>query len=112
VLGDAEEIAVEFKPAELGIEAAVRAPRLPGAAGDDDESAAPIDTAVIARAAAEAGRAALEGAPGPTRDGLVYAAALCLWHLGRHGSLAQAADAVRGVLDGGMALARFDSHAQ
>jgi anthranilate phosphoribosyltransferase len=107
VLGDAEEVPVEFKPAELGIEASVRAPRLPGAAGDEDESEAPLDTVVLARAAAEAGRAALEGAPGPTRDCLVYGAALCLWHLGRHGSPRQAADAVRGVLDGGKALARL-----
>jgi anthranilate phosphoribosyltransferase len=34
----------------------------------------------------------------------VYGAALCLWHLGRHGSLKEAADEVRGVLDGGRAL--------
>jgi anthranilate phosphoribosyltransferase len=37
----------------------------------------------------------------------VYGAALCLWHLGRHGSLKEAADAVRGVLDNGQALARL-----
>jgi anthranilate phosphoribosyltransferase len=107
VLGDAEEIPVELKPAELGIEASVRAPRIPGA-GDEEESAAPLDTAAVAKAAAEAGRAALEGAPGPTRECLVYGAALCLWHLGRHGSLAQAADAVRGALDHGQARARLD----
>jgi anthranilate phosphoribosyltransferase len=106
VLGQAEEVAVELKPAELGIEAAVRAPCIPGVGGEE-ESAPPLDTAAVAKAAAEAGKAALGGAPGPTRDGLVYGAALCLWHLGRHGSLAQAADAVRGVLDGGKALARL-----
>ncbi len=107
VLGDAEEVPVEFKPAELGIEAAVRAPRIPGANGDDEASAAPLDAAAVAKAAAEAGKAALQGQAGPTRDCLVYGAALCLWHLGRHGSLAQAADAVRRVLDGGEALARL-----
>jgi anthranilate phosphoribosyltransferase len=106
VLGQAEEVAVELKPAELGIEAAVRAPCIPGVGGEE-ESAPPLDTTAVAKAAAEAGKAALGGAPGPTRDGLVYGAALCLWHLGRHGSLAQAADAVRGVLDGGKALARL-----
>ncbi len=42
--------------------------------------------------------------PGATRDSLVYGAALCLWHLGRHGNLRSAADAVRGVLDRGKAL--------
>ena len=46
----------------------------------------------------------LQGEPGPTRDCLVYGAALCLWHLGRHGSLREAADAVRAVLDGRIAL--------
>jgi len=106
VLGDAEEVPVELKPAELGIEAAVRAPRIPGA-GDGEESEAPLDTAAVAKAAAEAGKAALQGEAGPTRDCLVYGAALCLWHLGRHGSLAQAADAVRRVLDGGKSLERL-----
>jgi anthranilate phosphoribosyltransferase len=106
VLADAEETSVEFKPAELGIEQSVRAPRIPGAS-DEGSSEAPFDAAAVAKAAARAGVAALEGQPGPTRDCLVYGAALCLWHLGRHGSLRQAADAVRGVLDGGQALARL-----
>ena len=106
VLGGAEETAVEFKPAELGIEQSVRAPRIPGAS-DEGEGEAPLDAPAVAKAAARAGKAALAGAPGPTRDCLVYGAALCLWHLGRHGSLKEAADAVRGVLDGGQALARL-----
>jgi anthranilate phosphoribosyltransferase len=100
-----EETAVEFKPAELGIEQSVRAPRIPGASEEGgDEDTAPLDTAAVARAAAQAGRAALQGRPGPTRDCLVYGAALCLWHLGRHSSLKDAADAVRGVLDRGKPL--------
>jgi anthranilate phosphoribosyltransferase len=98
-----EEAAVEFKPAELGIEQVVRAPRIPGA-NDEGESEAPLDAVAVAKAAAEAGRGALEGRPSPTRDCLIYGAALCLWHLGRHGSLKSAADAVRGVLDRGKAL--------
>jgi anthranilate phosphoribosyltransferase len=101
--GRAEETSAEFKPAELGIEQSVRAPRIPGA-GDEGESEAPFDAAAVATAAAEAGRAALAGEPGPTRDCLVYGAALCLWHLGRHGSLKDAADAARGALDHGKAL--------
>jgi anthranilate phosphoribosyltransferase len=98
-----EETSTEFKPAELGIEQSVRAPRIPGAS-DEDQSEAPLDSAAVAKAAAEAGTAALAGQPGATRDCLVYGAALCLWHLGRHGSLKSAADAVRGVLDRGKAL--------
>ncbi len=106
--GGGEETSTEFKPAELGIEQSVRAPRIPGVpvteAGEEGPSEAPLDSAAVAKAAAAAGMAALAGESGATRDCLVYGAALCLWHLGRHGSLKSAADAVRGVLDRGKAL--------
>ncbi|MDA1117518.1 MAG: anthranilate phosphoribosyltransferase [Proteobacteria bacterium] len=101
--GGGEETSTEFKPAELGIVQSVRAARIPGSS-DEGQDEAPLDTAAVAKAAAAAGRAALAGEPGATRDGLVYGAALCLWHLGRHGSLKHAADAVRGTLDRGKAL--------
>jgi len=101
-----EEWSEEFKPADLGIDQSVRAPRIPGA-NDEDRSEAPFDAAAVAKAAAEAGMAALAGQPGPTRDSLVYGAALCLWHLGRHGSLNSAADIVRGVLAHGKAMERL-----
>ncbi len=91
VLGQSEEIAVEFTPAELGLEPAPRAAE-----------------AADARAAAQAGKAALGGEPGPARDALIAAGALCLWHLGRHGTLRASADAVRRVLDDSEALARLD----
>ncbi len=103
-----EETSTEFKPAELGIAQTVRAPRIPGGAevegSQEGPGIAPIDTAAVARAAADAGQAALAGEPGATRDSLVYGAALCLWHLGRHRSLREAADAVRGAIDAGRAL--------
>jgi anthranilate phosphoribosyltransferase len=99
---DAEaETPVEFKPADLGIEQSVRAPRLPG---DGQESETPFDAGAAATAAAAAGKAALGGEPGAARDCLVTGAALCLWHLGRHGSLPEAAAAVRGALDRGKPL--------
>jgi anthranilate phosphoribosyltransferase len=101
--GGGQESSTEFKPAELGIEQSVRAPRIPGTS-DEAESEAPFDAAAVAKAAAAAGMAALAGAPGATRDSLVYGAALCLWHLRRHGSLRSAADAVRSALDRGQAL--------
>jgi anthranilate phosphoribosyltransferase len=101
--GGGEEGSTEFKPADLGIAQHVRAPRVPGAS-DEGESEAPLDAAAVAKAAAEAGRAALAGERGATRDCLVYGAALCLWHLGRHGDLRSAADAVRGAIDSGKAL--------
>ena len=103
-----EEQSMEFAPADLGIDQPVRAPQIPGElggeAGEGDAVAATLDTAAVAKAAAEAGMAALAGQPGPTRDSLVCGAALCLWHLKRHDSLRSAADAVRGVLDSGRAL--------
>ena len=66
-----------------------------------------MDTDAIAKAAAEAGIAALEGKGGPSYDSLVYAAAICLLHLKRHVSLQAAAHAVRKILDSGEPLARF-----
>jgi anthranilate phosphoribosyltransferase len=106
--GGGEEAATEFRPAELGIDQTVRAPHIPGRraaqAGGEDRDEAPFDAVAVAKAAAEAGMAALAGQPGATRDCLVYGAALCLWHLGRHGSLAAAAESVRGALDRGLAL--------
>ena len=98
----------EFQPADLGIHQTVRAARIPGEAAnggkEGDHEAATLDHAGVAKAAAEEGLAALAGQPGPTGDGLAYGAALCLWHLGRHGSLGGAVQAVRGVLEGGKAL--------
>jgi len=109
-----EEAAADFKPADVGIDQPVRAPRIPGEAqateggGDEAHGAAPFDAAAVARLAAEAGMAALQGRPGPTRESLVYGAALCLWHLKRHGSLASAADTAREALDSGQALSRVE----
>lgn len=99
-----EEASADFMPADLGIEQAVRAPRIPAAAEANGEGSPPPDGASVARLAAAAGEAALAGQPGATRDSLVYGAALCLWHLGRHDTLKGAADAVRGAIDGGKAL--------
>ena len=106
-----EEQSLEFNPADLGIDQPVRAPQIPGEAvregEENDEVVAHFDTAVVAKLAAEAGMEALAGKPGPTRDGLICAAALCLRHFKRHDSLKGAADAVREVLDSGKALERI-----
>jgi anthranilate phosphoribosyltransferase len=103
-----EETATELRPAELGIDQSVRAPRIPASAAngaeENDDTGPTLDHAAVAQAAAEAGMAALAGEPGATRDSLIYGAALCLWHLGRHGSLKSAAEAVRGALDRGKAM--------
>jgi anthranilate phosphoribosyltransferase len=106
-----EEQSLEFNPMDFSVHQTVRAPQIPdgtsreGKAGDD--VAGIVDTAVVAKLAAEAGMEALAGKPGPTRDGLICAAALCLRHLKRHDSLKDAADAVREVLDSGKALERI-----
>src|SRR5204863_86296 len=61
----------------------------------------------LAAPAAAAGLAALAGAPGPTRDSLVLAAATILQSFGRFASPGAAADAARRALDTGTARARF-----
>ncbi len=102
---------VRLDPQEAGIETTLRAVPLPnaeatGAEESDDESGL-VDTTAIAQAAAVAGLAALAGQPGSTRDGLIYAAAIFLYHLRRFESVAAAAAAVRKVLESGAARERF-----
>lgn len=98
-----------IEPDLAGISAAPeRAPPLPKdlpQIAASDEIAASVDSEAIAWAAAKAGIAALEGAPGPTRDSLVYAGALALTHLQRFNTVARAAERVRQVLDDGSARA-------
>jgi len=105
-----EEYEAEVDPAALGIEQAVRAvplpENLPKAARPGDEIAITVDIQATAKAAAEAGLAALQGERGPTYDSLVLGGALVLNHVGRHGSLRDAADHVRRVLDSGQAARR------
>ncbi len=97
---------LDVTPQSIGIERDTRAVPIPAdeSATDDLPSAD-----AIAAAAADRGVAALRGEPGPTRDSLVYAGALVLFHLRRHGSLAAAAEAARGVLDSGRARAHFEA---
>ena len=105
------EQSVEFSPAQLGIDEAILAPPIPGGVqreGDEaDQSRPDLNNAAVARAAAQAGLAALSGQAGPTRDSLVCGGALCLWHLKRHDTLQSAAAVVRRVLDSGQALERI-----
>jgi len=105
------EQSVEFRPLELGIDQSVVAPSIAGRGPSEDETddrtAPSLDNAKVAQAAAQAGIAALAGEPGLSRDSLVCAAALCLWHLRGYDSLQSAASAVRTVLDSGAALERF-----
>jgi anthranilate phosphoribosyltransferase len=105
-----EEQSFEIDPTELGIEQSVRSvplpEDLPQTTRPGDEIAVAVDVPATARAAAQAGMAALEGSQGPTYDSLVCTAALILWHLGRESSVTVAADRVRDVLDSGKAAER------
>ena len=107
--GDEQEM--DISPEALGIEQAVRAPPLPeGIAGyrrKSDDTGGEVDGLAIAEAAARAGLEALEGAPGPARDSLVYAAALVLRHIGKAQQLADGAALARAALDEGRARAHF-----
>jgi anthranilate phosphoribosyltransferase len=106
-----EERALDFAPADFAVEQSLRAAPLPPGLADEsdenDDTPKALDTSAIAQAAAAEGRAALAAKPGPVRDSLVSAAALCLYHLKRHDSLRAAAGAVRAVLDNGTALERL-----
>ena len=66
-----------------------------------------FDVEAMARAAATAGLAALDGKPGLMRESLVFTASLLLLHLGRTTGPEAAASQVRRVLDNGSALLRF-----
>ena len=105
-----EEQSLDIKPAALGIEQKVRAAPLPEAFTREikaDRITGSVDATAAAETAATAGLEALDGKPGPTRDALIYSAALCLWHLGPNNTLRTIADAVREMLDSGAVLARL-----
>ncbi|MHB8454963.1 MAG: anthranilate phosphoribosyltransferase [Acidiferrobacterales bacterium] len=105
--GGAEQ-SFDLDPATLGIDQPVRATPLPDElVPNADEENARLDTVAAAKAAAQAGIEALEGKPGATRDSLIYAASICLWHVRRHGSPAAAAPEVRKILDSGAARSHF-----
>lgn len=108
----AEEQNMELNPQDLGIQQDTRAVPLPKdlpEANAADNIATPFEVDAAAQAAADAGLAALKGQSGPARDALTYATAICLHHLGRENSLANAADKARQVLDSGKALAHFQA---
>ena len=109
--GGADEHEADVSPETLGIEQTVRAVPLPeGVAGyrrKSDDTGGEVDGLAIARAAARAGLEALDGAPGPARDSLVYGAALILRHTGKAQGLAEGAVLARAALDDGRARACF-----
>ena len=109
---DRDEQETDISPEAVGIEQTVRAVPLPeGIAGyrrKSDDTGGEVDGLAIARAAAQAGLDALDGAPGPARDSLVYAAALVLRHTGRVQEPREGAAVARATLDDGRARAHFN----
>jgi len=101
---------LDFEPTQLDIVQELRAVPLPDALGgaqDGNGESVPFDNEAVAKAALAVGLAALAGEAGATRDALVYAGAMFLWHLQRVSNPQEGAARIRQVLDNGEALARF-----
>jgi len=100
-------------PQELGFAYDLRAVPVPNSckqeSGGTDEVTGDYNRDAFAKAAVAAGLAALGGEKSMTYDALVYGGANILWHLGKCDSIAEAADIIRGVLDSGEALKRFNA---
>jgi anthranilate phosphoribosyltransferase len=108
----AEEQAQDFDPAEIGIQQSVRATPLPDdlpPAPESEDVSAAFDAEAVAKMAADAGIAALNGEQGSGYDALVYSAAIALWHVKKADNIQQAADRVRAALNDGSALKHFNA---
>lgn len=108
-----EELSIE--PSDADITSALRAPALPGVTAAQTPHGQAVGVLIPesdtlqrwAEHAAQAGRDALAGTPGPTADALTLGAAAMLRHLGRVESLAQGARRARAALASGRAAERF-----
>ncbi|MFT5658252.1 MAG: anthranilate phosphoribosyltransferase [Gammaproteobacteria bacterium] len=104
-----EETLQELDPTSIGLLQKTRNVPLPAHLADIEKSYSEPKLDELAKYAADAGLRALAGEAGPTRDSLVYSAAIML-HFLTQNSLAEAANVVRGLLDSGSALAMFNQH--
>jgi len=108
----AEEQSQDFNPVDIGIQQTVRATPLPDnlpPAPESEDVSATFDAEAVAKMAADAGIAALNGEQGSTYDALVYSAAIALWHVKKADNIQSAAEKVRAVLDDGSALNHFNA---
>lgn len=104
-----EEYEIDVDPTAIGIEQSARAVPLPehlAKVERDDEVAIMVDREATAKAAAEAGLAALRGEKGATYDSLLLTASLIVHHTGRAATFAAAGQMVRAALDSGRAASR------
>jgi len=107
-----EEQSQDFDPVEIGIEQTVRATPLPDElppAPESEDVCASFDAEAVAKMAADAGFAALNGEAGSTYDALVYSGAIALWHLKKFDDIKAAANKIREVLNDGSALKHFNA---
>ena len=105
----AEEELHELDPASIGLPQQSRNVPLPAHLADIEKSHSKSQLDELAEYAAHAGLRALAGEAGPTRDSLVYSAAIML-HLLTRTSLVDAASVIKNLLDSGSALAVFNRH--
>lgn len=104
-----EEYEIDIDPASIGIEQSARAVPLPDSLPKierADEVAIMVDREATAKAAAEAGLAALRGEKGATYDTLLLTASLIVHHTGKAPTFAAAGEMVRAALDSGRAASR------
>ena len=99
--GNIEKDRVDIEPTSLGIEQDMRAISFP------DSLTVQNDIPALADYTVKLGKAALSGEKGMFYDGLVLSASLVMWHTKKAGSLAEAAELVRTVLDSKKALDRL-----
>ena len=102
---------VDVTPQELEIEQVQRCVPVPSEAKASDENSEDVvDVEALAKASAEAGIAALNGAEGAARDCLLYSAAIMLKHLGNAESLKAGAQLASDVIASGEAIKRFQTN--
>ena len=104
---------VIIHPEKINIQQSVRAvplPDLPPSKNIGDDTADKIDIDLLAKHAAEAGLAALEGKHGPARDSLIYSGAIMLTHMDLEKNIQDAAERIRSTIDSGKALTHFQKN--
>lgn len=118
--GPDEEIDIE--PGDIDLRRDYRAADIPDSLARKDENASEAvaseavdrvglkwDIDALSMACAMAGKQALSGEAGPAFDGVVFGAALALWHAGSVQSLEHGADAARAAIASGAARERLEN---
>ncbi|MEE9352539.1 MAG: anthranilate phosphoribosyltransferase [Thiotrichaceae bacterium] len=102
-----EEALQELDPKGIGIHVKKRAIPLPDDLPEATSEEGAINADAASASAAKLGIAALKGEPGLAYDSLLYNAAIVLCHRKYYGSLPDAANAIRKVMDSGVVLDRL-----